>query len=120
TVEVRFPQEVSPDLYDENIQCILYAKVLGLYYLYRAPKIQDKLLCIDEGQDISQLQYRLLQQVNGGTVCFNIYGDISQKVPQIYGIDSWESLQQFIRDFSGQQNDYVPVFKLKENYRNSQ
>lgn len=108
---------------DYHYQCILYAKVLGLYFLYgeRAPLTKDTLLCIDEGQDISHLQYRLLQQVNGGTVCFNIYGDIHQTVPQICGNPNWESLQKFIAELPGQSSsNNVPLFSLQENYRNSQ
>lgn len=45
---------------EQPIQCILYAKVLSLYLLYGAVGPCDSLLCIDEGQGISILQYRLL------------------------------------------------------------
>lgn len=105
---------------EQPIQCILYAKVLSLYLLYGAVGPCDSLLCIDEGQGISILQYRLLQQVNGPDMRFNIYGDTNQRIPQTSGIDAWETLCGFIQDRVGERNERLPVFELKENYRNSQ
>lgn len=104
----------------EECQCTLYAKVLTLYFLYGKPQYTDTLLCIDEGQGITYLQYRLIQQVNNGDVCFNIYGDINQQLPQISGIETWKSLQSFIRQELSRPNEVVPIFILEENYRNSQ
>lgn len=108
------------EIVHENCQCVLYAKVLALYFLYGKPQYTDTLLCIDEGQGITYLQYRLIQQVNNGDVCFNIYGDINQQLPQISGIETWKSLQNFIRQELGRPNEVVPIFTLEENYRNSQ
>lgn len=106
----------------ENHQCFYYAEVLGFYLLLGAPPITDALLCIDEGQDISRLQYRLLQQINRKKVRFNIYGDINQKLSDTCGISDWEELQKFIEDNSEniRSKGEIPVFKLAENYRNSQ
>ena len=104
----------------EDCQCALYAKVLALYFLYGKPQYTDTLLCIDEGQGITYLQYRLIQQVNNGDVCFNIYGDINQQLPQISGIETWRSLQNFIRQELSKPDEVVPIFTLEENYRNSQ
>lgn len=104
----------------EDCQCALYAKVLALYFLYGKPQYTDTLLCIDEGQGITYLQYRLIQQVNNGDVCFNIYGDINQQLPQISGIETWRSLQNFIRQELSKPDEVVPIFTLDENYRNSQ
>lgn len=105
---------------EQPIQCILYAKVLSLYLLYGAVGPCDSLLCIDEGQGISILQYRLLQQVNGPDMRFNIYGDTNQKISQTSGIDAWETLCGFIQERVGKRNESPSVFELKENYRNSQ
>ena len=119
-----FPDGEDKDLVakiaHEDCQCALYAKVLALYFLYGKPQYTDTLLCIDEGQGITYLQYRLIQQVNNGDVCFNIYGDINQQLPQISGIETWKSLQNFIRQELGRPNEVVPIFTLEENYRNSQ
>lgn len=108
------------EIVHENCQCALYAKVLALYFLYGKPQYTDTLLCIDEGQGITYLQYRLIQQVNNGDVCFNIYGDINQQLPQISGIETWRSLQNFIRQELSKPDEVVPIFTLEENYRNSQ
>lgn len=108
------------EIVHENCQCALYAKVLALYFLYGKPQYTDTLLCIDEGQGITYLQYRLIQQVNNGDVCFNIYGDINQQLPQISGIETWRSLQNFIRQELRKPDEVVPIFTLEENYRNSQ
>ena len=106
---------------DVFYQCLAYAEVLAHYFIAGIPKFTDSLLCIDEGQNISQLQYLLLHRVNGNNVCFNIYGDTGQKMKGNCGIEDWSSLQKFMMeqpDIPTKQK--IPLFLLKENYRNSE
>lgn len=116
------PEEQIPEHKEERFcQCLLYAEVLVHFFLKGAPKQQDNLLCIDEGQDISQFQYLLLHRVNRNSVCFNIYGDIAQKMQQTCGVDQWSSLQKFIKEIPGtSKGKDVCLFHLNENYRNSE
>ena len=94
----------------KNYNCILYAKVLFMYEYYGPLIKRDSYLCIDEGQDISVLQYKLLQKVNDGKVIFNVYGDINQQIPSCIGIDDWGSCIKAMD---------AKYFVLNENYRNS-
>ena len=93
-----------------NYQCVLYSKLLFAYVFYGRIGGADSLLCIDEGQDISRLQYTLLNKVNGGTVKFNIYGDIDQQIPQTSGLEEWSQISNSLK---------CEMFMLNENYRNS-
>ena len=92
---------------------ILYAKVLALF-LYYGPLsniYQDTYLCVDEGQDISLLQYGLMLRINRNNVKFNIYGDIYQQIPSGCNIEDWDYLLKYIQ---------AEKFVLNENYRNSE
>lgn len=95
---------------EKNYNCILYAKVLFMYEYYGPLIKRDSYLCIDEGQDISVLQYKLLQKVNSGKAIFNVYGDINQQIPSCIGIDDWSSCIKAMD---------AKYFVLNENYRNS-
>jgi len=116
---VDFFKEVFPKALKEfdidkklsaNYQCVLYSKLLFIYAFYGRINSADSLLCIDEGQDISKLQYTLLNKVNGGTVKFNIYGDIDQKIPGTSGLQEWSEISSSLK---------CEIFTLNENYRNS-
>ena len=102
--------KVSDEL---NLECVLYARVLGIYYYYdKNPLIdKDNLLCIDEGQDIPLLQYGLMLRVNANKVTFNVYGDINQQIPSSCNINTWDNLLKYID---------AKKFTLNENYRNSE
>lgn len=92
---------------------ILYSKVLALF-LYYGPLMgsqQDTYLCIDEGQDISLLQYILMVRINDGKAKLNIYGDINQQIPSGCNIETWDYLLNHIQ---------AEKFVLNENYRNSE
>lgn len=69
----------------------------------------DSLLCVDEGQDISILQYDLMLRVNDNSVRFNIYGDINQRLPSNYNIVDWDTLLKYIN---------AKKIVLNENYAN--
>ena len=88
----------------------VYARLLMNYAVFGRPSRTERLLCVDEGHDLYAGEYRLFSLVNGGTVRFNIYGDINQIIGEGEGIGSWERLRD-VFDFS--------LFTLNENYRNS-
>ena len=94
-----------------NYNCILYAKLLFLYLFLGRVRDNAKMLCIDEGQDISENQYVLIYEVNGGRSCLNVYGDLNQRVVDNVSISDWESLEDLIG---------AKYYELNENYRNSE
>ncbi|MBR0466492.1 MAG: AAA family ATPase [Clostridia bacterium] len=98
---------------DEPIECVLYSKVLAIYYYYEKPLIasKDYMLCIDEGQDIPLLEYVLMLRVNGNQVILNVYGDINQTLPDNYNLKNWEMLERTLE---------TKKYTLNENYRNSE
>lgn len=82
---------------------------LKFYSLYMGPvKGGDRVLSIDEGQEISKNEYRVIKDVNGEKLIFNIYGDVNQLL-SLRGIRSWDELD-FIND----------RYSLEENYRNTE
>lgn len=93
-----------------NYTCVLHSKLLFLYTYYGSINRADSLLCIDEGQDISEVQYDLINKINGKDIKFNIYGDLNQQIPGYYGIKSWVELSKIIGS---------KIFVMSENYRNS-
>lgn len=94
-----------------NYNCILYAKVLFLFNCLGKIRKNVKMLCIDEGQDIADNQYVLLYEVNGKNTCFNIYGDLAQRISSNENLSDWRTLQYLL------DADY---YELNENYRNSE
>lgn len=94
-----------------NYLCYLYSKVLFMFFTFGPIHNTEKMLCIDEGQDISELQYRLLFEVNNKKTCLNIYGDLEQKIPGNVSISSWDTLKNMMS---------AKYFELNENYRNSE
>lgn len=64
------------------------------------------LVFIDEGQDISVNEYRLLRQMNEDAA-FNIYGDLAQNITRYRGLNDWSKV-------SGGE-----LFTLEQNYRNT-
>ena len=83
--------------------------LLHLCHLYYGPlKANDDFLFIDEGQDYSLIEYKLISDINGGKCIFNIFGDTNQLINSV-GIDSWKKI-----DFLNAIN-----YMLNENYRNT-
>ena len=91
-------------------QAVLYVKALFAYCSFGALTDHERMLCVTEGQNISELEYILLYNINGGKLHFNIYGDLSQKNTHDPGVLSWDFLK-------GKFN--ASFFKLNENYRNN-
>lgn len=100
----KFGKAINQDI------CSLYLKLLFMYYYYGVPAERDEYLCIDEGQDIPLEAYKLLRKINGEYVKFNIYGDLKQVLPNTPNIEEWKSCANELN---------AKVFKLEENYRNS-
>ncbi|MBO5328797.1 MAG: UvrD-helicase domain-containing protein, partial [Clostridia bacterium] len=60
---------------------------------------------VDEAQDISPTEYKVLMQVNN-TACFNVFGDLKQNVTNYRGLSSWDQIG-------------FNVYNLNLNYRNT-
>lgn len=96
-----------------NVRAIRYSPYIYLQVIYcfqGAPTNRESLLAIDEAQGIAPEEIRLLKNVNGKNVIFNIYGDVYQHIEGTKGIDSWDEYKDII-DF-----DY---YEMLENYRNA-
>lgn len=88
-----------------NNRDTLYIKTYMVHQCLGFMDDSYKYLFVDEGQDIAKHEYDLLNKICNNKIVFNIYGDLYQKVPTIYGIDEWKELE-------------MPLFYLSENYRN--
>ncbi len=86
----------------------LYARVLFCNMYFVKDLNLHKFICIDEGQDISVAEYRLLQKLTKAV--FNIYGDTNQTLNPETGINDWQELDDV---FSKK------IYNLDQNYRNS-
>ena len=83
------------------------AYVLCLLMALLGKKLQPRfgLVFIDEGQDISGNEYKLLKMINEDAA-FNIYGDLKQNITPERGIIRWP--------YTG-----GAVYTLEQNYRNT-
>ena len=112
-IKVADRKENNKTIHMPLTDSILYSKVLALF-LYYGPlnsSQQDTYLCVDEGQDISLLQYGLMLRINRNNVKLNVYGDINQQIPSGCNIEDWDYLLKYIQ---------AEKFVLNENYRNSE
>lgn len=62
---------------------------------------------VDEGQDVSESEYRLLRRINK-KAAFNVFGDLAQNVTPWRGVSDW---REVFPDFE--------VYGLNQNYRNT-
>lgn len=92
------------------IKCSPYLYLQTIYCYQGAPGSRESLLAIDEAQGIAPEEVRLLKNINGTKVIFNMFGDIYQHVEKTKGIDSWDEFSD-ICDY-----DY---YEMQENYRNA-
>ena len=88
----------------------LYARLLFCKAYYSTNPETHSFICIDEGQDISINEYKLLGEICGLKSVFNIYGDIHQNIYQEIGVHDWHNLSVMLKA-----KNYV----LEENYRNT-
>lgn len=94
-----------------NYNCVLYAKLLVVFFYYGAlTNYRDRLLCIDEAQDIALSHFELLKSVHNNMARFNLYGDLNQRLQDNINLLSWGSLKDIID---------AGYFELNENYRNA-
>ena len=92
------------------IKCSPYIYLQVLYCYQGAPSYKESLLAIDEAQGIAPEEIRLLKNINGNSVVFNMYGDVYQHIEGTKGVDSWDEYKEIV-DF-----DY---YEMLENYRNA-
>ncbi len=93
-----------------NYRHKIYLKLLFCSLYFSRTIISDNFLNIDEAQDISIAEYRLLRMVLGEKCVFNLYGDINQSVYSYKGINDWADIAEATTG-----NVYI----LNENYRNT-
>ncbi|MHB8962093.1 MAG: helicase domain-containing protein [Saccharofermentanales bacterium] len=86
-----------------------YFILLTLYALHCEPLDKtDAFLMIDEGQDYSAEEYKLISSINGPGMTVNIFGDLNQCITESAGIHDWAAIPG---DFSR--------YELNENFRNT-
>ncbi len=96
-----FPKRDRYDLYAALMFCMkFYDRLPGI----------SSFICVDEGQDMSLNEYRLINDLNHREVTFNIYGDVNQLLKPGRGISDWDNLKN---EFA------MKEFQLNENYRNT-
>jgi DNA helicase IV len=88
----------------------LYSDLLLCLKYFKKPKTKDELLIIDEGQDLSFNEYRLLKDINGEDIIFNVYGDTNQLVSVGRGTQDWKDIERAFK---------ANCFSINENYRNT-
>lgn len=101
--KLKIEYGIENKIYYYNLVSYLYF----LYLFYGSISEEKTYLIIDEGQDISHLEYNLLNSVLGENVIFNIYGDLNQKTINM-GINYWKDIG-FINK----------IFNINKNYRNT-
>lgn len=84
-----------------------YAVCLICHYLGRRLTPAHSYVFVDEAQDISAGEYRLLQSINAGAT-FNLFGDVGQNVTKHRGVADWAAVFPAYRQFT-----------LNQNYRNT-
>ena len=92
-----------------NYRHKLYLRLLMCSLYYSRGVSSDRFVNIDEAQDLSVAEYRLLSNILGPRCIFNLYGDTNQNVYSYKGISDWADIS-FITD---------QVYELNENYRNT-
>ncbi len=93
------------------VKCSPYIYLQILYQYKGVPSAGgESLLAIDEAQGIAPEELRLLKNVNGGNVIFNLYGDIYQHIEGTKGINNWNELNEILD---------LDIYKIQENYRNA-
>ena len=70
----------------------------------------ERLIMIDEAQNVSRQELRLIKAINGSDLVLNLFGDVNQHIEGSKGFDDWKDIQD-IAPFQHQ--------NLLENYRNA-
>ena len=103
-------REYGQPYFKANYRHKLYLRLLFCSFYYPDIHNPDTFLNIDEAQDISVSEYRLLKAINGKKCVLNLYGDINQSVYIFKGIQNWEDIRSIAGD---------KIYVLNENYRNT-
>ena len=87
----------------------LYLQIL--YNINGAPNSSwERLVMIDEAQNITVNELRLIGNVNKNQTVFNLFGDVGQHVEGSKGLDSWNEVSQMAN---------FQIRTMNENYRNA-
>ena len=87
----------------------LYTQILYVFYGPPNEK-KESLITIDEAQNISVEELRLIYNVNDRGVIFNLFGDVKQHIEGEKGINSWNAFSDIT---------FFKQEELQENYRNA-
>jgi DNA helicase IV len=88
----------------------LYTQLLFAMRYFGYPDREIRFMCIDEAQDLSINEYRLIYDLNKQNLVFNVFGDTNQLMNPGRGISNWHD---FEKEFSAER------YELNENYRNT-
>lgn len=88
----------------------LYVKTLLCVMYYGQCKNAGSFICIDEAQDLSPSELRLIRTATGPSVPINLFGDTSQNICLYKGISKWDDVPECVATMR---------FELNENYRNT-
>ena len=94
----------------DNYRHKLYLRLLLCSYYFPIRNSGDTFVNIDEAQDISIPEYRLLRRILGTNCVFNLYGDVNQLVYSYKGISDWDEIIDITKE---------NIYALNENYRNT-
>jgi DNA helicase IV len=106
----RFITQLKDAYYIDKNKKFYFESIIKIWFFNQFNiqlKNKFKYLFIDEGQDISLMEYQLLNIINN-KLFLNIFGDLNQKTNST-GLDSWKSLDKL----------NFKYFELNENYRNA-
>lgn len=107
-------QILSENGYTNRIPFCRALLILELLFMKRilgSARIDERLLCVDEGQDIPERCYLVLKELSDNKCVFNIYGDMAQRVNGYINASGWDKV---VEAFDAKK------YELKENYRNSE
>lgn len=89
----------------------LYLRLLAAKMYYGVPGRGESALYIDEAQELSLAEYKLLQEVNGRGCAMELYGDVHQGTAEGRSLTDWDELSALLPD--------ATHYELRENYRNT-
>ncbi len=94
----------------DNYRHKVYIKLLYAALYFRKAFGLPSFINIDEAQDLSIAEYKLLKNILGNSCIFNLYGDVNQLVYSYKGITDWTDVQEIISS---------QLYFLNEDYRNT-
>ena len=88
----------------------LYAQLLFALQYYGYADGHVHFMCVDEGQDLSINEYKLIKRLNRNELVFNVFGDTNQLIKPGRGISDWSEFEKIF---------HAQEYELNENYRNT-